>query len=483
MTDADFDILASRAVSPSFYRAPAPPSRTPKEYQLAGVEYHLSRDNALFGDAPGLGKTAESILLSNAIGAKRTLVICPASLRLNWEREIWAWSTIENVLTYPVLKAKDGVSTEAHYVILSYDLLRNPSIFHAVMDLRWDHLVLDEAHYLKDPGGNQRTRLICAPDGLPSVVGRITMASGTILPNQPIECYNAVRLLNWDAIDRASLEDFREHYYDLGGGMVRGPVLDPTTQVWSYKLHWSDKVRNVPRNLGDLQYRLRKHVMVRRLKEQVLHELPPKQWHPFPLATTPEMRRALKHPGWERAERLYEMDADAFQRFAPVDGEMSTARRLLGEAKAPAVADYVEELLAEGVEKIVVSAWHLSVLNALRQRLDKYGLAYMDGSTSAAHKQRGVDRFQNEADVRVMLGQMLPLGEGWTLTAAQDAVLAEPYWVPGKNDQLIDRIHRIGQQGSYIVGHVPVVPGTLDERILAKAIEKDQHIFEALDRT
>jgi len=77
---------------------------------------------------------------------------------------------------------------------------------------------------------------------------------------------------------------------------------------------------------------------------------------------------------------------------------------------------------------------------------------------------------------------MLPLGEGWTLTAAQDAVLAEFDWVPGKNDQLLDRIHRMGQKGNYLIGHIPVVPGTLDERMLSTAIDKDIHIHKALDK-
>ena len=425
----------------------------------------------LFGDAPGLGKTAECIMLGNAIEAQRTLVVCPASLRLNWEREIWAWSTIPNVTTYPVLKSRDGISPDHHYVITSYALLSNPSVLNAIMDLRWDHLILDEAHALKDPKGNKRTQVLCAPDLIPSVVGRITMASGTILPNQPIECYNALRLLNWDAIDRMSLRAFRDYYYELGSGFVtiRGQV------------QWSNRVRNVPCNLADLQFRLRKHVMVRRIKEQVLHELPAKQWHPFPLELTAGIRKALKHPGWAEAEKLYEMDVDAFNSGIPVDGAVATARRELGEAKAPSIADYIEQMLLEGTRKIVVSAWHHSVLDLLKERLSKHGLVYIDGGTSAPRKQEVVDQFQTDESIRIILGQMLPLGEGWTLTEAQDVVMAEPDWVPGKNDQLLDRIHRIGQEGDYILGHVPVVPDTLDERILSTAIAKDQNIYRALD--
>ena len=76
---------------------------------------------------------------------------------------------------------------------------------------------------------------------------------------------------------------------------------------------------------------------------------------------------------------------------------------------------------------------------------------------------------------------MMPLGEGWTLTAAQDAVLAEPYWVPGKMDQFLDRLQRMGQMGDYVTGHMPFVAGSLHERIIGNAVGKDKNINQALD--
>jgi SNF2 family DNA or RNA helicase len=287
--------------------------------------------------------------------------------------------------------------------------------------------------------------------------------------------------LNWDAIDRASLEDFRDYYYDEGGGIVRGMVYDPKIGAKRSTLYWSDKVRNVPRNLLDLQYRLRKHIMVRRLKEHVLDELPPVQWHPFPIQLSAEVRAAIKHPGWRAAQRLYEMDPHAFDRGIPVDGAISTARNALGDAKAPAVADFIDDLVESGVRKLVVAAWHHSVLEYLRSRLSRHGLVYMDGSTSSRRKQAVVDQFQADDKIGIILGQTMPLGEGWTLTAAQDVVLAEPDWVPGKNNQLLDRINRYGQTGTHTTGHMPIVPGTLDEKIVGIAIEKDQSIYKALD--
>ena len=468
---------ASWATKPSFYEAPCPILMRPRDYQQAGVEYALARDNVIFGDAPGLGKTAQCILTSNAINARKNLVVCPASLRLNWEREIWNWSTIICVKTHCIMKARDGVPPWAHYVIVSYDLLRNADLLEALLGIEWDHLILDEGHYLKDPKGNKRIKPICAEDGLRKSTGRISLATGTLLPNQPIECYNAIRLLDWSAIDYASLEDFRDNYYDYGEGFVT--QYDPLAKKY-VKKH-SKMVRNVPRNVDDLRYRLRSKLMVRRTKDMVLQELPERQWHLFPLEQNMDIKKALLHEGWEKASEMHELTEGEFDGSVPIDGAISTARRLLGEAKAPAMADYILELLEEGIEKIVVGAWHTSVLTLLRDRIGrKYSLSYMDGSTNPRDKQEAVDQFQN-GDARVILGQMIPLSKGWTLTEAQDAVLCEPYWVPGENEQFLDRIHRIGQEGSSVTGHVPVVPETLDERIIATVIQKGQVIQQALD--
>ena len=221
--------------------------------------------------------------------------------------------------------------------------------------------------------------------------------------------------------------------------------------------------------------------MVRRLKEQVLTELPDRQWHMFPLVETAAMKKALGHSGWDAVRQMHEMAEDEFDGSIPIDGAVSTARRLLGEAKAKPMSDYVLQLLQEGVEKIVVSAWHHTVLDVLYDALASAGLVYMDGNTSPLAKQEAVDAFQNDDKVRVILGQMMPLSKGWTLTAAQDVVLCEPYWVPGENEQFLDRVHRYGQEGDMVIGHVPVVPDSLDERVLASVIRKGTNVQIALD--
>jgi SWI/SNF-related matrix-associated actin-dependent regulator 1 of chromatin subfamily A len=478
----NYGVERSWATEPLFGGQPHRGIKIPKPYQFAGAEYALARDHCLVADQMGLGKSCEAMLIDNSIEAGRTLIICPASLRLNWIREIRLWTTRKNPTICVLLTGKDDINLDVDFLIVSYSLLLNDRIHGALLSVDWDHIVMDEAHALKDPTGNQRTKAICGHafrgDWIPGViedVGRMTLMTGTPMPNQPLEVYNAIAMLDWSAIDYMSLGQFREEYYTFGGGFVtigRGKLR---------KMKWSHNVRNVPTNLDDLQQRLRSSIMVRRLKADVLADLPQEEWIPFPLIATGKIRKALKHEGWKQAERMYEMDAHAFDAGIPVDGAISTARRELGEAKAPLVIEYVEQLLSEGAEKIVVAAWHRSVLALLYDKLKAHNPVYLDGGTTPRKKQEAVDAFQQSDDIRLIIGQTLTIGEGHTLTVAQDVVLAEPDWVPGKNDQVLSRIARLGQEGAYCRGHIPVVPDTLDERILGTSIRKDKNIHAALD--
>ena len=477
----EFEIARSKAVKPLYYQAPYPEwgRYKPRDFQHAAVEYALRREHCIIGDAPGVGKSAESILLSNAIGAKKTLVICPAALRLNWEREVWMWSTIPKVKTFCVLTGKGGVDLNADYVIASYNIIQNKDILRAICSQKWDHMIFDEAHKVKEFKGNITTRIVGG--NLVPLAGRVTFATGTLLPNQPNECYNAMRLLDWESIDCASHETFTNFYYAKGGGMVRKSFHNPVTGRAESRLVFSQDVRNVPINLDHLRHRLRSRLMIRRLKEDILHELPDKQWHLVPVAVSSEMKKLMRHEGWKRAQRLYELDPEAFDGGVPIDGAIATARRIMGEAKAPEVANYAAELLRSGTNKIVIGAWHKSVMEFLRGKLEKYGLVYMDGSTSPTAKQQAVDDFQRKPDIRIILGQAMPLGEGWTLTAAQDVINAEPDWCPGRSEQLFDRVHRQGQTGGSVTCHCPIIPGTLDEKIMSRIARKSITIHAALD--
>lgn len=490
---SEYNIERSWATEPVFYEAPWPEDGpfTPSPYQHAAVEYRIQTEHGIIADAPGLGKTAEGILTSNALEAKRTLVMCPASLRLNWEREIWRWSILPDVSTYPVLKSKDGVSLKHDYVIVSYDGLRNDGIYDALLEGYWDHLICDEAHYLKDPKGNVRTHRTIGGEykrreyeGIISRCGNITFLTGTPMPNQPIEIYNLVRIADWEAIDRMSVEKFRNYYYAKGTGFLTGwhETTGADGSIVMKYGRYRGEVRNKPRYMPELQSRLRGSCMIRRLKEQVFTQMPQKQWHLLPVEETVQIRKVMKSDAWKKAEKLHKIRPDDFQSAIPIDGAISTARKDMGVAKAPLALAYCKELLNEGVEKLVVCAWHKDVLSLLQNGLKSFGLVYMDGNTSSKAKQEAVDLFDANDSIRVILGQQKPLGLGWTLTRAQDVVFAEFDWVPGNNDQVLDRIHRRGQEGSSVTGHVLIVPDTLEERMMNGVATKSRNIYDALDK-
>lgn len=461
----------------SSYEPPAPDGMEFMPFQKAGIRYALDRKHTLIGDQPGLGKTIEAVGLANALGAERVLVVCPASVRLQWRREIAAWSTIRNVQTYPILKSADGVSPFANYTVVSYDLARSQEIHNALMALEYDLLVLDEAHYLKTTdarrtratfgglrqfgvkGGETATVNEFGYSGaLAERAGMVCGLTGTPLPNRPRECYNLLRHLCWDAVDWQS-EDAFQHRYNP-----------------SFK--WpSGRVEERKGHLPELRARLRCNLMVRRLKKDVLTQLPDKQYELTYIEPNGAIRKAIK------AETLLDIDTDRMEEIdAKIWGQISTVRREMGIAKVPRVREHVAMLLDGGLEKVFVAVHHREVVAALREQLLGYGVVVIDGSTSPVQRERHKQQFVDDPRCRVLLGQLQAAGTGidGLQMACSHVVFAEASWTPGENEQFIDRLHRHGQKYA-VLAQFLVAPGSLDERILGKGIEKLRDIHHTLD--
>src|SRR3954468_20964935 len=177
-----------------------PPGRELWDYQKATLDYLLARGGGINGDQPGLGKTPTSIAFCNEIEAVRTLVICPASVRIQWGERIREWSTISHVKVSVMLKVKDGIHPTANYQVLSYDAARNPAIIRAIAQQEWDVLICDEAHKMKNFDalttravlGNTRGEYQHGDIRMPAIAKhcRHKLAlTGTLLLNRPSECY------------------------------------------------------------------------------------------------------------------------------------------------------------------------------------------------------------------------------------------------------------------------------------------------------
>lgn len=472
------EIEASRAPS-SGRHFDVPPDRDLWAYQKADLEYMLRRERTMDADEPGLGKTPTSIVYANEIQARQVLVICPAAIRFQWLRRIQEWSTmgvtyrVPNLLMYAVVNGRDGIHPDAAWTVVSYDLARKPGILAALRKIEFDLLIVDEAHYLKSIG-SRRSRAVYGggddplyQEALADCAKRMLLLTGTPLPNRPREAYVHARHLDHASIDWLSEERFNDRF-------------NPIAQREVVRKDGSLAVITDERSgrHAELQNRMRAHFMCRHLKREVLTDLKYPLYDLVRVEETAAVRAALK------AESLLGIDPDHLEgATADVLGHIAEARRLMGEAMAPQVADYVAMCLDGGEDKITLFYWHISVGHILQERLAKYGVCRVDGSTPPAVRHGRVHEFRTNPKKRVMMGNVLSLGTG--TDGLQDVcwhgVIAEPDWVPGNNVQCFDRLDRGGQR-NLVHGDICVAPGSLAERVLASALRKLHVTHSALDR-
>jgi SWI/SNF-related matrix-associated actin-dependent regulator of chromatin subfamily A-like protein 1 len=227
-----------------------------------------------------------------------------------------------------------------------------------------------------------------------------------------------------------------------------------------------------------LNARLRTSIMVRRLKEDVLTSLPAKRYELVPVETNGQIALAL------HAEKMLDFDEETMLKRSggTIDGEISTVRRQMGEAMAPAVLAHLLMLLDGGVEKLVVFAHHHSVLDCLEKGLQKFQPLRIDGHVSAKGKFTKVEQFRFDPRKQVILGQLQSIGTGTDglQDVATHCVFAEVSWVHGENEQGVDRLHRMGQKGS-VLAQLMVAQGSISERIIGRSIAKGRNVHKVLD--
>lgn len=478
---------ASKAIeSNAHIRCPADQELRP--FQRADLDYLLRRGGGLDADEPGLGKTPTAICFANEIGAKRVLVICPASVRMQWVQRIQEWTTMApGYYIYPIYSSSHGVDPSANWTIVSYDLARSEGIGKALAANTYDLLIMDEAHALKTPE-SARTRSIFGDyetgtyrskyergkerrdlfEPLARRARAVLGLTGTPLLNRPREAYTLARALCWDAIDFLSEERFRNRFNPV----IRrsGIRSDGTSYVFNEE--------HVGR-FAELQYRLRANCMTRHLKREVLPQLKMPVYDIVRVEQTGPVKAAL------RAESLLGIDLDLFNpNDIEIMGHVAEVRHMMGVAIAPQVADYVDMLIDGGETKIVVFGWHHDVLDLFMQRFEKYNPLRIDGRVSTEEREIRKNRFIKDPDCQIIVGNTLAMGVGLDglQLVANHAILAEPDWVPSNNVQAIDRLDRFGQQRT-VMADLFVAPGSILEKILAKALDKAHNIHRALDRS
>lgn len=418
-------------------------------FQQAGVAFvEAQGGRALIGDEMGLGKTVQALAwLQMHPELRPAVVVCPASLKLNWAREAEAWMADPQV---QVINGGAPVPYTGGLIIINYDVLATHAAALAQRGIR--ALILDECHYIKNTKAKRTKATMALAKGIPHVIA----LSGTPAINRPVELYNALRLVN-----PAVVPTFWTFVHRYCGAKHTG-------FGWDF---------NGASNQEELHQLLTDTVMIRRLKADVLTDLPDKLYSYVPM----ELDNAVEY---RRAEQLFiqwvreTKGADAAKRARRAEqlAQVEALKQLAVAGKVKQAISWIGDFIEAG-NKLVVFAIHKEVIDALTTHFGPVAVK-VDGSVSAAGRDEAVQAFQNDPGVMLFVGNIKAAGVGLTLTAASAVAFMELPWSPGELVQAEDRCHRIGQRNAVNVYYL-VAQGTIDEQI-AHLLDSKRSVLNAI---
>ncbi|MEM4359802.1 MAG: DEAD/DEAH box helicase [Candidatus Bilamarchaeaceae archaeon] len=423
-------------------------------YQEEGViSIDARKGRALLADDMGLGKTLQAIAwLAVHPELRPAVVICPASLKINWKREIEASLTSPEPVV--VLGGKNGKKEEGGSIyIVNYDILIDR--IDDLIELSPKVLILDEAHYVKNREAKRSKATLRLAERVPHVIA----ITGTPILNRPAEIYNLIKLVKRDLFPR---------FFEFGVRYCGG-----THTPWGWDFSGSS-------NLDELNSILAETIMIRRRKEDVLKDLPPKIRMPVVLELPPDARTVYQKvqsdfAAWAR-ENLGNRASVTLRSKALA--QLSYLRKAALEGKLPGVIEWVENFLESDPGKLVLFAISREAIATVAEHF-RGRVVVITGDTNQADRQAAVDAFQNDASIRLFVGNIRATGVGLTLTAAQNLAFMELPWTPGELIQAEDRIHRIGQTATASIYYL-VADSTIDEAMLNVLSQKVQVAAQVL---
>lgn len=460
---------------------PAPRHLKYRDFQVRAIQLARERKRLLISLPMGTGKTVVAAgVINDQEAIRKTLIVCPANLRLNWRRELLRWLTRKG-MTIGFASTRHGFPL-TDIVVINYDILKKfTRIIHAT---HWDLLIADEAHYLRSLKAGRTIVIFGRKNKDPLKqrpkldVDRCLLLTGTPIINRPLELWPLLHYLDSEEWD--SKKHFINRYC---GGKAKGQNKNDIGET----------------ALKELNQRLTSTIMIRRTKEELLPELPPKTRQVIVLpndkargAVTKERKEYEKiqqnlSRARMRAELAKTTDNDELYKtvvqelrqieFLSIQ-QISRLRMETAIAKIPIVVEHIYELF-EHVQKLVVFAHHTAVIENIAMEFGN-GVAKAHGKISPADRQKAIDRFTEDSQCRLFLGSIRATGEGIDLTAASVMCFAELDWTPKTLEQCEDRCWRMGQQQNVLVQHL-VLDGTLDARLAHRIVEKQETISTILD--
>ena len=407
--------------------------------------------SGLNANEQGTGKTIISLGVVNQFeGINKILIICPASLKINWKEEATGWLIDNYHMRIITSQTDDPISqpNRKEIFIINYELLIYYHDF--LRTIRWDYMFLDEAQKIKNPNA-QRTREVIGSvnRGIrPIPFERVMPITGTPILSKPKELWTNLFLLDperWKSWDR-----FVRRYCD--------PANSPTFDGAS--------------NMDELHEQLKPY-MVRRKKKDVLKSLPEKIRQTISLNGNKVTNRALIYEEATLVDCVGRSPAIAFSMIAE-------ARKRTALAKVPQVVDHVLDIL-ESSGPVILFAHHHEVIDNMKDefRKNKMRVGEISGTVNQTNRDIAVKQFQdNKLDI--IIGSIGSMGTGLTLTASSNVIFAELPWTPGELVQAEDRAHRIGQKNAVLVQYI-VVENSIDQKMTRILKEKANIIDRVID--
>ena len=407
-------------------------NRPPLEHQKEAIQKLVENKKFILADDMGLGKTTSTIIAALEASSKKVLIICPATLKINWKREI------ENYSDKSIYIAEGkNFSTDADFVIINYDIIKN---FHdpkkkddsEILKANFDLVIVDEAHYIKN-GQAQRTKLI---NDLVKTVDRLWLLTGTPMTSRPMDYFNLLSLVdspvsrNWMAY---AIRYCQGYQFNVGG-----------RKIWNI---------TGASNLEELRERTAGTIL-RRLKENVL-DLPDK-------IITPVYLR-LKSKNYEEVMGeyydWYDKNPDESKSLTVQFSKLTKVRQIIADEKISQTIEIAENIIEQD-KKVIIFCNFTDSLNKIIEHFGKSAVK-LDGSMSKPERQRSVDEFQDNPKVKVFVGNIKAAGVGITLTAAEAVIMNDLSFLPSDHAQAEDRAYRYGQKNNVLV-YYPIFENTIE---------------------
>lgn len=407
-------------------------------FQREDLGFLEAHPKCINGNPMGAGKTVEALALLEELGTKHNLIVTKRTLIPEWFWQIDQWLDGDCLTPHENGDRLIGLDLRSpRFVCINYDLLSNQHYWTQLTTVPWDAIVYDECHKLKNHLA-KRTRsayLLRSP--------RIIHMSGTPMQNSPADLYPLFHIMN--------PAQYRDYHWWINTFCVR-----TEEEIWVKGSDGKPRpriIRNIVPGKSNHTEQLNQllHLyMVRHEKHEIFKQLPPKQYHMIPIELGPERKQYE-----QMKEELFAMlDSGELITAPAVVAQLTRLRQIcldpnllskepVKTATPSAKTQALFELLDDTDEKVLVYSFFEQYIRILCQELDRLKIKYVTitGKRTATENGIASRQFQDDPEVKVALGTIGSMGEGWTLTAAKIVVFTDLFWNPAVNEQAEDRAY------------------------------------------